>query len=205
MPTARDKEQSFARLFRMLDSSLEAEALSAFCQARRMLQEERATFGAILDHTQHLNETNAALGEQNRDLSLENEKYRSRVHGRGFKRAALARFGQLTTWPPFADAKPLDHAQSGEGIAGPRPGFRLSWRSIPRDLRTLLGIFALVAATTVASNNGADSRRSTSPGHGWLARLPVNFSVDHPPWCPACRRQPAQPNTDHQRHYGRMF
>ena len=91
MTTARDKEQTFARLFRMMDSSLEVEALSAFRQARRMLHEDRATFGAILDHTQQLNETNAALGEQNRDMQRENEKYRNGSSQRGIKRAAMAR------------------------------------------------------------------------------------------------------------------
>jgi hypothetical protein len=60
MATAGDKEQTFARLFRMMDSSFEVEALSALRQAPRMLHEERATFGAILGHTQHLNESNTA-------------------------------------------------------------------------------------------------------------------------------------------------
>lgn len=66
-----------------------------------MLHEERATFGAILGHTSHLNESNIALGEQNRDLQLENEKYRNRSDQRGFTRAALARFGQFATWLPL--------------------------------------------------------------------------------------------------------
>ena len=197
MTTMRDKEQTFARLFRMMDSSFEGEALNAFRQARRMLQEERATFGAILDHTQHLNEINTALGAQNRDLHLENEKYRSRSDGRGLKRAALARFGQLATWLPLAAATIVENGeQSGRGIADPSRWFRLSWKNIPQDLRTLLWIFAIVAATTVScqmlafdhdADHHADGPRSTSAGHGWLARLPASFSVDHPPWCASCR------------------
>jgi len=203
MTTARDKEQTFARLFRMMDSSLEVEALSAFRQARRMLHEDRATFGAILDHTQHLNETNTALGEQNRDLQLENEKYRGRSNQRGFKRAALARFGQFATWLPLTTATTFDHDEpSGEGVADQPRWFRLPWKNIPQDLRTTMGIFAVVAATTVSchmlvANDNADGPKST--GQGWLARLPVNFSVDHPPWCVSCRAhqdQPAVPHSD---------
>jgi hypothetical protein len=199
MTTARDKEQTFARLFRMMDSSFEGEAVNAFRQTRRMLQEERVTFGAGLDHAQHLNETNAALGEQNRDLHLENEKYRSRASGRVFGRAALARFGQLAMWLPVTAAT-LEHEEpNGRGGAEPPRWFRLSWKHAPQELRTILGIFAIVAATTaschmLASNsNNADAPTSTSPGHGWLARLPVNFSVDHPPWCVSCRPHQEEP------------
>jgi hypothetical protein len=55
-----------------------------------------------------------------------------------------------------------------------------------------------VAATTVSrhmlvSTNNADGPKSTSPGQGWLARLPVNFSVDHPPWCVSCRAHQTSP------------
>jgi hypothetical protein len=194
MTTTRDKEQAFARLFRMMDSSFEGEALNAFRQVRRMLQEERATFGAILDHTQHLNEINTALGEQNRDLHLENEKYRSRSDRRGLTRATLARFGQLATWLPLTAAATVENGeQSGAGIADPSRWFRLSWKNIPQDLRTLLWIFAIVAVTTVscqmlAFDHNAEGPRSMSAGHGWLARLPTSFSIDHPPWCPACGR-----------------
>jgi hypothetical protein len=200
MTTARDKEQSFARLFRMMDSSLEVEALSAFRQARRMLHDDRATFGAILDHTHHLNETNASLGEQNRDLQLENEKYRNRANRHGFKRAAL---GQLAAWLPLTAAATFDQDEpSGEAVADPPRWFRPPWKNIPQDLRTILGIFAVVAATTVSchmlvSNNNADGPKSTSPGQGWLARLPVNFSVDHPPWCVSCRAHQDQPAVPH--------
>jgi len=211
MTTARDKDQTFARLFRMMDSSSEGEALSAFRQARRMLHKDHATFGAILDHTQHLNETNTALGEQNRDLQLENEKYRSRSNQRGFKRAALARFGQFATWLPLTAATPFDRDEpSGEGVADPPRWFRFPWKNIPQDLRTILGLFAIMAATTISchmltANNNAAGPKSTSPGRGWLARLPLSFSVDHPPWCPACRRQQTHPDTDRQGKYGRMF
>jgi len=199
MTTARDKEQTFARLFRMMDSSFEGEASNAFRQARRMLQEERATFAAILDRAQHLNETNAALGEQNRDLHLENEKYRNRSSRRAFGLAALARFGQLAMWLPVT-ATPLEREEAnGDAVAEPPRWFRPSWKHAPQDLRTMLGIFAIVAATTVschmlASNdNNAQAPKSTSPGHGWLARLPVNFSVDHPPWCVSCRPHQEEP------------
>jgi hypothetical protein len=190
MTTTRDKEQTFARLFRMMDSSFEGEALSAFRQARRMLQEERATFGAILDHTHHLNETNRALDEQNRDLHRENERYRGR--SAPLKRAVLARFGQLATWLPLTAAATLeDGEQRGARIANPPPWFRLSWKNIPQDLRTLLWIFGIVTVTTVschmlAFDHNADGAKSTSAGHGWLGRLPANFSVDHPPWCLYC-------------------
>jgi hypothetical protein len=203
MTTARDKEQTFARLFRMMDSSFEVEASSAFRQARRMLHEDRTTFGAILDHTQHLNETNTALGEQNRDLHLENDKYRSRSNQRGFKRAALSRFGQFATWLPLTAATTFDQDEpSGDGVADPPRWFRLPRTNIPQDLRTILGIFAIVVATTVSchmlvSNNNADGPKSTSPGQGWLARLPVNFSVDHPPWCVSCRAHQDQPAVPH--------
>jgi hypothetical protein len=205
MTTARDKEQSFARLFPMMDSSFEPEALSAFREARRMLHEGRGTFGGILDHTEHLNETNTALGDQNRDLHLENEKYRSRSNQRGFKRGALGRFGHVATWLPLAAAMTFDQDEPRrEGVADPPRWFRLPWKNIPQDLRTILGVFAIVAATTVScqilvSNNNADGPKSTSPGQGWLARLPVNFSVDHPPWCVSCRAhqdQPAVPHTE---------
>jgi hypothetical protein len=190
MTTTRDKEQAFARLFRMMDSSFEGEALNAFRQARRMLQEQNATFGTILDHTRHLNETNAALDEQNRDLNLENEKYRSHSGRGGFKRTALARFGPLAAWLPLTAATLERGEQSGEG--SPSRWFRPSWKNIPQDLRTLLCIFAIVAASTVschmlAFDRNADRPTGTSAGHGWLARLPANFSVDHPPWCVSCR------------------
>jgi hypothetical protein len=202
MTTTRDKDQTFARLFRMMDSSFEGEALSAFRQARRMLQQERATFGGILDHTQHLDEANTALGEQNRNLHLENEKYRSRTDRRGLKRAALARFGQLATWLPLTGAT-VEQGEQGEGLSDPSGRFWPSWKNIPQDLRTLLWIFAIVAATTVAGHmvafdHNADGPRSTSAGHGWLARLPVNFSVDHPPWCVSCGNHQDRPAGQHQ-------
>lgn len=200
MTTTRDKEQAFARLFRMMDSSFEGEALNAFRQARRMLQEEKATFGAILDHTRHLNETNTALDEQNRDLNLENEKYRSHSGRRGFKRAALVRFGQLAAWLPLTAATLETDEQRGEG--SPSPWFRPSWKNIPQDLRTLLCIFAIVAASTVschmlAFDHNADRPTGTAAGHGWLARLPASFSVDHPPWCVSCRNH-QEPAVQHQ-------
>ena len=203
MTTTRDKDETFARLFRMMDSSFEGEALSAFRQARRMLQEERATFGAILDHTQRLNETNTALDEQNRDLHLENEKYRSRSGRGGLKRAALARFGHLATWLPLTASATLEQGESGEGFPDPSPRSRPSWKNIPQDLRTLLCIFAIVAATTVschmlAFDHKADGPASTSVAHGWLAKLPANFSVDHPPWCVSCRNHQNQPVVQHQ-------
>jgi hypothetical protein len=204
MTTTRDKEQAFARLFRMMDSSFEGEALNAFRQARRMLHEERATFGAILEHTQHLNETNAALDQQNRDLNLENEKYRGRSDRRGLKRAALARFGQLAAWLPLTAAATLENGQqTGGGIADPPPGFGRSWKNVPQDLRTLLWIFAIVAVTTVschmlAFDPNADGAKSTSAGHGWLARLPVTFSVDHPPWCVSCNSHQDEPTAQQQ-------
>jgi hypothetical protein len=203
MTTTRDKNEAFARLFRMMDSSFEGEALNAFRQARRMLQKERATFAAILDHTQQLNETNAALDDQNRDLHLENEKYRSRDDRGGLKRAARARFGQLATWLPLTAAATLEPDQSGEGTPDPSPRSRPSWKNIPRDLRTLLSIFAIVAATTVACHmvafdHEADGPVSTSAAHGWLAKLPANFSVDHPPWCVSCRNHQNQPVAQRQ-------
>jgi hypothetical protein len=201
MTTTRDKEQAFARLFRMMDSSFEGEALNAFRQARRMLQAERATFGAILDHTLHLNDTNAALDEQNRDLNLENDKYRSHAGRRGFKHAALARFGQLAAWRPLTAATLERGEQSGED--SPSRWLRPSWKNIPQDLRTLLCIFAIVATTTVschmlAFDHNAHGPTGRSAGHGWLARLPANFSVDHPPWCVSCRNHQDQPAVQHQ-------
>jgi hypothetical protein len=200
--TTRDKDQTFARLFRMMDSSFEGEALSAFRQARRMLHEERTTFGAILDHTQHLNEANTALGEQNRDLHLENEKYRSRSPRHGLKRAALARFGQLATWLPLTGAT-VEPGEQSEGLSDPSQRLGPSWKNIPQDLRTLLCIFAIVAVTTVschmlAFGHKTDGPSSTSTGHGWLARLPVNFSVDHPPWCVSCGNHQDQQANQHQ-------
>jgi hypothetical protein len=202
MTTTRDKDQTFARLFRMMDSSFEGEALSAFRQARRLLQEERATFGGILDHTQDLDETNTALGEQNRELHLENEKYRGHTDRRGLKRAALARFGQLATWLPLTTAT-VEQGEPNDGISDPSRGLWSSWKNIPQDLRTLLWIFAIVAATTVschmvAFDHKADSPRSPSAAHGWLGRLPVNFSVDHPPWCVSCSHHQDQPAVQHQ-------
>jgi hypothetical protein len=197
MTTMRDKDEAFARLFRTMDSSFEGEALSAFRQARRMLKEERATFGAILDHTQHLDETNAALGEQNRDLHLENEKYRGRT-GQG----GLSRFGQLATWLPLTSAS-VEQSEQSQGSSEPSRRSWPSWKKIPQDLRTLLWIFAIVAATTVschmlAFDHNADSPRSASAAPGWLARLPVTFSVDHPPWCVSCNKHQDQPAVQHQ-------
>jgi hypothetical protein len=202
MTTTRDKDEAFARLFRMMDSSFEGEALSAFRQARRILKEERATFGAILDHTQHLDENNVALGEQNRDLHLENEKYRSRTGQGALKRAALSRFGQLATWLPLT-ATSVEQGEQSESIPEPSRRLRPSWKSIPQDLRTLLWIFAFVAATTVschmiAFDHKADGPRSASAGSGWLARLPATFSVDHPPWCVSCSKHRDQPVVQHQ-------
>lgn len=205
MTTTRDKEQTFARLFRLMDSPFEAEALNAFRQARRMLQEESATFGAILDHTQHLKDTNVALDEQNRDLHLENEKFRGRSGGLAFARGALGRFAPLSSWlPQTPNATMETPEQSGEASPDAPRRSRFSWTDIPKDLRTLLGIFAIVAVAvaschmlTSTSDSDPRSARSASAPRSWLARLPANFSVDRPPWCFSCRNHQEQSGVQH--------
>jgi hypothetical protein len=203
MTTTRDKEQTFVRLFRMMDSPFEGEASSAFRQARRMLQDESATFGAILDHTQHLTESNMALGDQNQDLHRENEQFRTRADQLGFARAALTRLHGSPLQPAETAGTAFESTENSEAIpVAPRPaGF--SWNKIPKDLRTLIGIFAFVAVATVschmlASNNPDSSKQASPTTHGWLARLPANFSVDHPPWCFSCRKHEGFPGPEHQ-------
>ena len=201
--TTRDKEQNFARLFRLMDSPFEGEALNAFRQARRMLQEESTKFGTVLDHTQQLKDTNTALGEQNRDLNAENEKYRSRSDRLAFARTALGRLGPLSTWLPSSPGTALE-TNDGGGEVSPDPPrwWRFSWTSVPRDLRTILAIFALIAVTTVSchmftSDSTPSTSKSASVGRGWLGRLPVTFSVDRPPWCVACRNHQDHPGAEH--------
>jgi hypothetical protein len=197
MTTTRDREQTFARLFRMMDSSFEGEAQNAFRQARRMLQEESASFSAILDHTEHLKDTNTALGEQNRDLHLENERYRSRSGRRVF--------ASTSTWSPVVPAATSENEgdqEGGEVISDPPQRLRFSWTDIPKDVRTLLVIFAIVAVTSVSchmlASENDPSPKSTSGERGWLTRLPANFSVDRPPWCFSCRYHQDHPVVKHQ-------
>jgi hypothetical protein len=209
MTTQRNNEQLFARLFRMMDSPFEGEALSAFRQVRRILQEESATFAAILDHTQQLAEINTALGRQNQDLHRENLRLRRRFDRFAFAKTALTRVRQFSS--RFTPAPAV--AISG-GRRSPH-----SEPAIPRDIKSLIGIFAIIAVTTVScqlfASVGANAPQRASVA-GQLAsvatdvtvdagiatarpesgsslwqptKLPAGFSVDHPPWCPACRPQ----------------
>jgi len=209
MTTQRSNEQIFARLFRMMDSPYEGEALSAFRQVRRVLQEESATFGAILDHTQQLAETNAALGQQNQELHRENVKFRKR-----FDRFSLAR-AAATRVRAFSERFTPDASVAVAASASRSPS---AGSGIPRDVGSLIGIFVLIAVTSVScqlfASGGPNSSQSASAAESaWVAslstgatvdgraaaapaesrqahKLPADFSVDHPPWCPACRPQP---------------
>lgn len=211
MTTPNRNEQIFARLFRMMDSPFEAEALSAFRHVRRVLQEESATFGSILDHTQQLKDTNTALGQQNQELHRENLKFRERYDRFALARAAVTRVRE------FSARFVPDAAAAGQpNIAAFRAG-----TGIPRDVGSLLAIFALIATTVVSCELFASG--NPNPPHGgavaasaqmaswstdaqvdgraaathpparravWApSKLPTDFSIDHPPWCPACRPQ----------------
>lgn len=207
MTTQRNNEQLFARLFRMMDSPYEGEALSAFRQVRRILQEESTSFGAILDHTQQLRETNTALGQQNQELHRENVKFRQR-----FERFSLAR-AAATRVRAFSDRFTPD---ASVAMAASASGSPSAGSGIPRDVGSLIGIFVLIAVTSVscqlfASGSPDPPQRASAAEGAWVAtlatgasieraaaapspsrpvhKLPADFSVDHPPWCPACRPQ----------------
>jgi hypothetical protein len=212
MTTQRSNEQIFARLFRMMDSPYEGEALSAFRQVRRILQQESATFGAILDHTAQLTETNVALGQQNQELHRENVKFRQRFDRFGLARAVVTRVRDFSA--RFTPDAAVAFAPS---VSRPPSG----GTGIPRDVRSLIGIFVLIAmaagscqmfasgdpdppqsaaiaesgrfaslATDVNVDGLATAAHPESRQVRWQpSKLPTEFSVDHPPWCPACRPQ----------------
>jgi hypothetical protein len=215
MTTQRSNEQIFARLFRMMDSPYEGEALSAFRQVRRILQEESATFAAILDHTEHLRATNAALGQQNQELHQENLKFRKR-----FARFSLAR-AAATRVREFSARFTPDTSITVTRRVSPSPAAR---GGIPRDVGSLIGIFAVIAVGAVSCQQfvsagptrshsalavesprlaslatdvnleGAAAASPQSRQIRWQAsKLPADFSIDHPPWT----RLPADFSVDH--------
>jgi hypothetical protein len=141
MATAGDKEQTFARLFRMMDSSFEVEALSALRQAPRMLHEERATFGAILGHTQHLNESNTAniiATYTSRTRHIATALTNAALRARRWSGLGNSSRGCRSLLLPAATTFDADEP-SGEGVADPPRWFRLPWKNIPKDLRTIPG------------------------------------------------------------------
>jgi hypothetical protein len=215
MTTQRSNEQIFARLFRMMDSPYEGEALSAFRQVRRILQEEKATFGAILDHTEHLRATNVALGQQNQELHRENLKFRQR-----FDRFSLAR-AAATCVREFSARFTPEAVTSARG-ASPSTGAGIG---IPRDVGSLIGIFVVIAVVvlscqqfvsaganlppsalaaesprlaSLATEVGIESRAAAAAPQSrqvrWQpSKLPTDFSIDHPAWT----RLPADYSVDH--------
>jgi hypothetical protein len=215
MTTQRSNEQIFARLFRMMDSPYEGEALSAFRQVRRILQEEKATFGAILDHTEHLRASNVALGQQNQELHQENLKFRQRFDRFSLARAAATRVREFSArFTP--EAVPVARGASRSTSAG---------TGIPRDVGSLIGILVVIAVVVLScqqfvsaggdppqSAMAADAPRLASlstevnvesraaaaapPSRQvrWQSsQLPTDFSIDHPAW----RRLPADFSVDH--------
>ena len=216
MTTQRSNEQIFARLFRMMDSPYEGEALSAFRQVRRILLEEKATFGAILDHTEHLRVSNAALGQQNQELHQENLKFRQRFDRFSLARAAATRVREFSA--RFHPDASVTVARGVSGATGAGIG-------IPRDVGSLLGIFMLIAVVALScqqfvsaganppqSAMAADSPRLASlsaevnvdnraaaaslqsrPVRWQPSKSPTDFSIDHPAWT----RLPADFSVDH--------
>jgi hypothetical protein len=211
MTTQRSNEQIFARLFRMMDSPYEGEALSAFRQVRRILQEEKATFGAILDHTEHLRTTNVALGQQNQELHQENLKFRQRFNRFSLARAAATRVREFSArFTPEAVTVARGVSRSTSAGTG-----------IPRDVGSLIGILIVIAVVALScqqfvsaganppqSAMAADSPRlaslstqvnvesraaAVSPPSGQVRWQPTDFSIDHPAWT----RLPADFSVDH--------
>ena len=216
MTTQRSNEQIFARLFRMMDSPYEGEAISAFRQVRRILQEESATFGAILDHTEHLRAANASLGQQNQELHQENVKFRQRFDRFSLARAAATRLRE------FSARFTPDTSVSVPGRVSRSPS---AGTGIPRDVGSLIGIFAVVAVAVVSCQQlvsagpnapqsalAAESPRLASlstdlnvDSHAAAAspqsrqirwqpsKLPTDLGIDHPPWT----RLPIDFSVDH--------
>jgi hypothetical protein len=216
MTTQRSNEQIFARLFRMMDSPYEGEAFSAFRQVRRILQEESTTFGAILDHTEHLRATNLALGQQNQELHQENVKFRQRYDRFSLARAAANRIRE------FSARFTPDTSVSVPGRVSRPPS---AGAAIPRDVGSLIGIFAVIAVVAVSCQQfvsagptppqsalAAESPRlaslstdvnveSRAPAASSQSRQvrwqpsksPTDFSIDHPPWT----RLPVDFSVDH--------
>jgi hypothetical protein len=205
MTTQRSNEQIFARLFRMMDSPYEGEALSAFRQVRRILQEESATFGAILDHTEHLSATNMALGQQNQELHQENVKFRKRFARFSLARAAATRVREFSSRFTPDTSISVTRGVSRSPSAG---------TGIPRDVKSLIGIFAVVALAAVSCQQfvsagpnppqralaaesprlaslsaevSADSRAAAaSPGTRQIrwqpSKVPTDLAIEHRPW-----------------------
>jgi hypothetical protein len=173
MTTQRSNEQIFARLFRMLDSPYEGEALSAFRQVRRILKEENATFGAILDHTEDLRATNMALGQQNQELHQENLKFRQRFDRFSLARAAATRVREFSArFTP--QSVTVAHGISRSTSTGTR---------IPRDVGSLMGIVAVIAVVVLSCQqfvfNGANLPQSAMAAESpRLASLSTEMSVD---------------------------
>jgi hypothetical protein len=215
MTTQRSNEQIFARLFRMMDSPYEGEALSAFRQVRRILQEESVTFGAILEHTEHLRATNAALGQQNQELHQENVKFRKRFARFSLARAAATRVREFSARFTPDTSITVTRSVSRSPTAG---------GGIPRDVGSLIGIFAVIAVAAVscqqfvsAGPTGHGALAAESPRLAYLAtdvnlegraaagspqspqirwqasKLPADFSMAHPAWT----RLPADFSVDH--------
>ena len=202
MTTQRSNEQIFARLFRMMDSPYEGEALSAFRQVRRILQEESATFGAILDHTEHLRATNMALGQQNQQLHQENVKFRKRFDRFSLARAAATRVRE------FSSRFTPDASVSVTGGVSRSPS---AVTGIPRDVKSLVGIFAVIALAAVSCQQyvsagpnppqdaesprlaslsadvSGDSRAAAAAPETrqirWQpSKVPADFAFEHRPW-----------------------
>ena len=202
MTTQRSNEQIFARLFRMMDSPYEGEALSAFRQVRRILQEESATFGAILDHTEHLRATNMALGQQNQQLHQENVKFRKRFDRFSLARAAATRVRE------FSSRFTPDASVSVTGGVSRSPS---AVTGIPRDVKSLVGIFAVIALAAVSCQQyvsagpnppqdaesprlaslsadvSGDSRAAAASPETrqirWQpSKVPADFAFEHRPW-----------------------
>ena len=216
MTTQRSNEQIFARLFRMMDSPYEGEALSAFRQVRRILQEESATFGAILDHTERLRATNVALGQQNQELHQENVKFRKRFDRFSLARVAATRVREFSA--RFTPGTPV--SATADVTWSPRSGSR-----IPRDVKSLIGIFAVIALAaascqqfvsagpnpapralaaesprlaSLSTDVSADGRASAASPETrqirWQpSKLPADVTVEHRPWT----RLPADFSVDH--------
>jgi hypothetical protein len=171
MTTQRSNEQIFARLFRMMDSPYEGEALSAFRQVRRILQEESATFGAILEHTEHLRATNTALGQQNQELHQENVKFRKRFDRFSLARAAATRVREFSSRFSPDTSVSVTRGVSRSPSAG---------TGIPRDVKSLVAVVALgaVSCQQFVSAGPNPSQRALAAESPRLASLSAEVSVD---------------------------
>jgi len=185
-----------------MDSPYEGEALSAFRQVRRILQEESATFGAILDHTEHLRATNMALGQQNQQLHQENVKFRKRFDRFSLARAAATRVRE------FSSRFTPDASVSVTGGVSRSPS---AVTGIPRDVKSLVGIFAVIALAAVSCQQyvsagpnppqdaesprlaslsadvSGDSRAAAAAPETrqirWQpSKVPADFAFEHRPW-----------------------